>query len=362
MPAEAEAWAEIEPQGSSNSKPLKTLLLHNFLNEGSSTSGDEQGWVDNYHKCVYGELGSKSEIDEKKATTIDTYKHLDGYDVIIVNSHGIYWGNDPAIILGEQATKAADQAYSTDIVTRRVVKMNTKEEEVYLLLPKFFEDYYDSGAFEDAIVYLGLCEGYGNDHEDADLAKSFTHKGAAAVYAYRKSVRGLYDLLMLKDILHSLVSGCTTQAALDDAKQQNGKNDGQGKDESGKDKSAWLNLHGDGDKVLYFYLQNGGFDDQFGLPSLSHWKRSGDTRADVCLGGLMPESLLGMALITTGMGASNSQTTSTISQTCVIPENASTLTFHYDFISEEPLEYVGSIYNDTFIATLTVNQDRKSVV
>ena len=231
--------------------------------------------------------------------------------------------------------------------------MNTKEEEVYLLLPKFFEDYYDSGAFEDAIVYLGLCEGYGNDHEDADLAKSFTHKGAAAVYAYRKSVRGLYDLLMLKDILHSLVSGCTTQAALDDAKQQNGKNDGQGKDESGKDKSAWLNLHGDGDKVLYFYLQNGGFDDQFGLPSLSHWKRSGDTRADVCLGGLMPESLLGMALITTGMGASNSQTTSTISQTCVIPENASTLTFHYDFISEEPLEYVGSIYNDTFIATLT---------
>ena len=355
MPAEAEAWTEIEPQGSSNSKPLKTLLLHNFLNEGSSTSGYEQGWVNNYHKCVYGELDSRSEIDEKKATTIDTYKHLDGYDVIIVNSHGIYWGNDPAIILGEQATKAADQAYSTDIVTRRVVKMNTKEEEeVYLLLPKFFEDYYDSRAFEGAIVYLGLCEGYGNDVEDADLAKSFTHKGAAAVYAYCNSVGGTYDYDMLEDILHSLASGSTTQAALDDAKQQNGKNDGQGKDESGKDKSAWLNLHGDRDKVLHDYLQNGGFDDLlFRRPSLSHWRRSGDTRAVVRVGGLKPESLFGMALITTGMGASNSQTTSTISQTCVIPENASTLTFHYDFISEEPLEYVGSIYNDTFIATLT---------
>ena len=67
----------------------------------------------------------------------------------------------------------------------------------------------------------------------------------------------------------------------------------------------------------------------------------------------MPKSKFGMAIITTGMGASNSHTTSTISQTFVIPENASTLTFYYDFVSEEPHEYVGSSYNDTFIATLT---------
>jgi len=56
-----------------------------------------------------------------------------------------------------------------------------------------------------------------------------------------------------------------------------------------------------------------------------------------------------MAFITT---KTNEYNNSGIYQTFKIPNYASTLTFTYDVISEEPLEWVDEGYNDTFTAKL----------
>ncbi len=43
---------------------------------------------------------------------------------------------------------------------------------------------------------------------------------------------------------------------------------------------------------------------------------------------------------------------SVISQTFIVPTNANTISFSYNVVSEEPMEYVGSSYDDKFVARL----------
>lgn len=59
-----------------------------------------------------------------------------------------------------------------------------------------------------------------------------------------------------------------------------------------------------------------------------------------------------MAVISSGFGSMNTETTSSIYQTFLVPEGATTLSFSYDVVSEEPHEWVGSKYNDRFVAEI----------
>lgn len=66
-----------------------------------------------------------------------------------------------------------------------------------------------------------------------------------------------------------------------------------------------------------------------------------------------------MAILTTGIGSAEEEYLagtegSILSQTFRIPENATHLSFSYNVVSEEPLEYVGSQYNDTFAVKMRV--------
>ena len=59
-------------------------------------------------------------------------------------------------------------------------------------------------------------------------------------------------------------------------------------------------------------------------------------------------------MITTGVGSKSTSTIgagtegSYIAQRFLVPEGAKTLTFSYNFISEEPMEFVGSQFDDAF--------------
>lgn len=62
-----------------------------------------------------------------------------------------------------------------------------------------------------------------------------------------------------------------------------------------------------------------------------------------------------MAIITTGIGSQKNTSFgdgtegSMLRQTFKVPEGKSRITFNYNFISEEPMEYVGSQYDDSFV-------------
>ena len=48
----------------------------------------------------------------------------------------------------------------------------------------------------------------------------------------------------------------------------------------------------------------------------------------------------------------NDETTSCNYQTILVPEDVTTIDFKYDVVSEEPMEYVGTHYNDIFVADI----------
>ena len=58
-----------------------------------------------------------------------------------------------------------------------------------------------------------------------------------------------------------------------------------------------------------------------------------------------------MAIVSSGLG-SVSDSEAIITQQFKIPANVDFLTFNYDVVSEEPMEYVGSVYDDKFRAVL----------
>ncbi|MNC11531.1 hypothetical protein D3C75_592310 [compost metagenome] len=90
------------------------------------------------------------------------------------------------------------------------------------------------------------------------------------------------------------------------------------------------------------------------------WNGNGDVRVISKLGPLKPTEGNYMAIISTGLGFENNDnggydynSDSYIEQSFIVPAGSTTLSFDYNFISEEPKEFVGTKFNDTFTATVT---------
>ena len=71
-----------------------------------------------------------------------------------------------------------------------------------------------------------------------------------------------------------------------------------------------------------------------------------------------------MAILTTGVGSGTSDYTgategSVLSQTILVGATDSILSFDYNFVSEEPMEYVGSSFDDRFYAEIVDENGNK---
>ena len=51
-----------------------------------------------------------------------------------------------------------------------------------------------------------------------------------------------------------------------------------------------------------------------------------------------------------------------MSQMVKIPEDKTSLVFSYDFVSEEPSEFVGTIYNDTFAVQIISDSGTETIL
>jgi hypothetical protein len=94
-------------------------------------------------------------------------------------------------------------------------------------------------------------------------------------------------------------------------------------------------------------ILNGGFEEGV----LSAWSPSGDGRVISQLGGQAPTDGTYMGIISTGLGYTTSS--GSINQEFCLPADAQTLTMRWNFLSEEFLEWVGSVYQDFLTISLT---------
>ena len=69
-----------------------------------------------------------------------------------------------------------------------------------------------------------------------------------------------------------------------------------------------------------------------------------------------------MAIVSTGIGSLEVDVDETaesfMERTFTIPENVTELKFDYNVVSEEPSEWVNTVYDDHFVATITVDGEK----
>ena len=304
----------------------------------------------------WNEMGLNTELDTD--VTVNDFKKLKGYDIIIFNMHGnrIFNNYEHEMQSAFRLPEDFDsKKYLEDIKKGRISKFLNPDAPGYKLciLPSFFEYYYKDTDLNGSIIFMANCYGMGEITQDSKLSDALLNRGAESVVGFINSVYTEYGNNILTTYVNCLCEGDIAYVALSRAKEEHGEDDSS----YGNKRSplSYPIFKGDtGACLIDNKILNGNFENS---NNFAYWYTAGDKRILSGLGELMPPQGNYMAFISTGIGSMeidylNSQEGSTLSQTFSIPDNVNTLSFTYNVLSEEPMEYVGSRYDDKFCAEL----------
>ncbi len=297
---------------------------------------------------------------DNDAVSISELKSLNQYNVIIWDGHGGHTSYLHSFFgTGTDISDSRNITYSADLQADRIIELSGGK---YGVTSKFFDKYYKSGDFKDTVFYLGACHGA----DDKVLANVLINKGVDAYFGYKNSVNSGYDEKMVKTIFEQLSSNkktpVTVSEAISAAKKKHGNKDAT--------KSHWYNIltgtyepEESRAELTLYGNKNFNLDIVSNLSNLSfenglkHWKGTGDCRIVNQLSNLTPVDGSKMCLIGTGLGAV-SDSNSTVERTFKISE-AKELSFYSNYVSEEPMEYFNSKYDDTCIVSTICNGTSK---
>lgn len=365
----------------------RALILNSF--PSFETAADRIAYRTGFYetlKSEWDEAGLKTDLDTD--VTVDDYRNLHNYNVVCISTHGNVYtlpggSRCPAFCLSQKQSSENNKKYEAELKNQQIARVNGR----YWILPAFFTGQYGANALDDTFVFSESCMSMGTGRGanagsyDYRMANAFTGNGAKAYIGFHNSVFATYSREFMKEYVNNLIEGSTSGEAFDEAVYKYGSDHevwynatysptlqeayGEAYDPSvdvaypvhNGDRSATLINHG---------LQNGGFEDiNTSTTAPKSWACAGDVRTLLQLGDVMPyggESKR-MAIITTGIGAKSSAEFSggtegsMVSQTFQVPYGVNRLRFDYDFISEEPLEYVGSQFDDYFEVRILQGSD-----
>ena len=298
-------------------------------------------------------------------------KNLDKYEVIVFAGHGEYYSSiaDPIWLLNEVRSSTKDKDYTIDIKQNRVIGFSCDElGKTYAVLPSLIRASYSATAFSNSFIFSESCQFMGKDDNIVEsFADAFLSRSAKAVVGFHNSVNSAYARQFMWCYISELIDGKTAQNAFDTVKKQNGANDGGNPGGFlgwGSKPAAYPLFRGTSSATLYHTeLKNCSFEtfSFFDSKKPLEWKSFADVRVISKLGELTPTHGVMMAMLSTGIGAAKDDYISSFSgatQGSVMQQpfkpssSAKTLTFNYNMVSEEPPEFVGSQYDDTFIAQI----------
>ena len=304
--------------------------------------------------------------------TLPDLRNLNNHELIWFAGHGSYFNfnstgflgdtfntsSDPAWFLNETRTMATDHTYSAELKLQWAMKIFTNHGESYAILPSFIQETYSIGDFSNSFIVFNSCEIMGRDGNVSDsMADAFINNSAKAFVGYHNPVQSVYSRSFLHAFVDELISEETAQTAFNNASALRGGT-------NGSVTIAHPILRGNPDATLInFNVMNGSFE----LASTPiFWHAVGDVRIMRNWGELSPVDGARMAFLSTGIGAASSTTQdffdgtqgSMLEQRMRLSDNVTTLSFSYNFVSEEPSfipgfpTFVGSSFNDAFMVEL----------
>ena len=369
-----EEWAETEAEYVFNGDGMNdvftdvdAVILWSFNQYCDSPSFRVPFYNDLY--SYWNGKGIETNLDME--VTVADYKNLSSYEIILISAHGAYYrykvGNTrtamiPGIILSEEVTREKDELYANDLKMQRIAKytcLGGAAGTKYVILPAFWEYYYGGGALDGSFVISESCEFYGAyGDKNYSMANAIIKCSAEGVLGYHNSVEAVYSRVFATSFIECLISGMRANDAYHLCAEALGYDDGQ------FFAAAYPIYTGADAYLISSDLENGSFE---ATPNLDGWSVEGDVRILSQLGELDPTDEGKMAILTTGVGSGTSgyvEATegSVLYQTFFVNYGNTILSFDYNVVSEEPMEYVGSQYDDKMYAEIIAQDGTKSTI
>jgi len=279
----------------------------------------------------------------------ERFESLDRYGMVLITSHGDTFfqdlgdayrpewswssaGAQSVVLTGTTLGAANLEDWERDL---RLGRMAVLPDGVAAILPAFVSGH--NVRFPSSLVYVGACRSSSN----ITMASAFFGRGAVTYFGYEGYVASSFARDRGVELFTNLLAGNTSSQALTP-----GLTDG------GSPPSV-LTMRGGADTVVSQGLVlNGGFEAGNGFAgSVPGFSVLGNGRVVGGLGSTIPTEGGRMALISTGLGFTTAAGSIT-QPVCLppLPPGATTWTLSYDwnFFSEEFLEFCGSICQDSF--------------
>jgi len=283
-------------------------------------------FLDNLNTTLSNSSCSKFNVTYLKNAQADlaSLKALSNYGMIVMHTHGGLDENDNVLFQsGEEVSYFS--LYIIDWILGRICPGNYLEKQVWLVKPSFITAYNNN--FPKSIVYNGSCESAKN----TTMSNAFLTKGANTYFGFTESVSGTFDQQMANQLFPEIITNNKTTGEAFIPNQHDNS-----------DPPAYFVMFGNDQTSFSSGLVNGDFEEG----NLSGFITGGDGRVITQLGNIGPYGGSFMGIISTGLGFTIDQ--GSIAQTFCLPSDKTILQLNWNFISEEFLEYVGSIFQDYF--------------
>jgi hypothetical protein len=339
----------------------QTYQINNNVLILNSFEEEREPFYNDFQNRLINDVGLNVTLNSN--VLLSDYKNMNNsYGLIILAGHGgiketptSTGAKGTYIVLLDDKSISASK-YMVEINRGEViVESGTIGEHDYYkackVFGEFFRREFKNNELYNTIIFAHSCKLFG---EKGTFSHYFSNgvlsTGASAFIGYHNTVYQTYGQNMMESFTKSLANGETCISAIEIAKSKFGETDTH-------DLPAFLHCAGNENANLYQFgnsAQNGSFENGLNL-----WKSEGDVRVIQRLGNITPTDQKSMAFLSTGIGSKQilySQTDegSILRQTFYVPSDATTLSFDYDFISSEPMYWLGSVYDDDFEASLYI--------
>lgn len=216
-------------------------------------------------------------------------------------------------------------------------------KDVYAINYSYINDL--AGKFPNSLIINMSCE----STKSAFLSNAFIVKGAGAYVGFSEVVYTNFSAATWLDAIKTVVKDGKTIGEM--AKKGEVSTQGYGNPAV----YARVDILGLESLKLPKDLLNGSFE-----AGLKGWTASGDGRYISNLGFISPIDKDFMGIISTGLGFTTA--TGSIYQSFTVPNDAKTLSFNWNLLSEEFLEYIGSQYQDQFSVVIIDESGNENVL
>lgn len=255
---------------------------------------------------------------------LQALRKLGDYGTIVIHTHGgLDSDNNVIFLTADEVDYTFDEIL--EWILGRVMPIPHLGKSLWAVKPSFISAY--NLSYPNSIVYNGSCESAHNN----TMADAFLNKGANNYFGFSETVRSWFDRDMANQLFPALVNEAKKAG---DAFIPNQHDD--------HVPPAYFVMLGNNETTYAAGFVNGDFEEA----ALSGWNVVGDGRVITQLGYITPLEGGYMGIISTGLGYTTEM--GSLSQNFCVPEDATTLSLDWNFLSEEFMEWVGSQYQDYF--------------